>query len=183
MRNSYSKEFEQEIRNKASEYTTLELISYAKKYFGYNMTKSSMQKYLARRKIRQKGFNENLSRSPSCKKPIGSEWIRNDGMILVKVGEPSVWTYKQRYIYEQHYGKVPKGYKVIFLDQNRNNFDIDNLMAVPSKDSLIAFNKKILSSDKEVTKTGIMVAHLINKINDKKEVKHSEKRIKIQSLG
>lgn len=169
MRNNYSKEFEEAIRKKASEYDILELINYARLYFGYDMTKSAMQKYLSRRKIRQKGFNNNLARVPKNKKSIGSEWVRNDGMILVKVGEPSVWTYKQRYIYEQHHGKLPKGYKVIFLDQDRTNFDIDNLMAVPSEDSLIAHNKKLLSSDKNVTKTGIIVAHLINKVKEKEK--------------
>lgn len=168
MRNKYTKEFEEAIRENAKKYTTLELINYAKLYFGYDMTKQGMQNFLLRRKIKQKDFNPNLSRNPKNKKPIGYEWVRNDGMVLVKVAQPSIWTYKQRYIYEKHYGKLPKGYKVIFLDQDRTNFDIDNLMAVPERDSLIAFNKQMLSKNKEVTKLGLQVAHLMNKIKEEK---------------
>ena len=39
----------------------------------------------------------------------------------------------QRYIYEQAYGKLKKGEFVIFLDGDRNNFDLDNLVAINRK--------------------------------------------------
>ena len=35
-----------------------------------------------------------------------------------------------RYIYEYHHGKIPDNHTVIFIDGNRNNFDIDNLFVI-----------------------------------------------------
>ncbi len=41
------------------------------------------------------------------------------------------WMPKHRYIYEQHHGPIPKGWIVIFLDNNSRNFDPENLYAIP----------------------------------------------------
>ena len=95
--------------------------------------------------------------------PIGSEWVNEKGYVYVKIKEPNDWELKHRYIWEKNFGKIPEGYSVIFLDQNKNNFDLSNLQLVRIKDKLTAKNNNLLSSDKEVTKTGIMVAQLINK--------------------
>lgn len=94
--------------------------------------------------------------------PVGSEWESN-GYTYIKVAEPNDWQLKHRYIYEQHFGKIPKGYCVVFLDQDKTNFDLDNLELVRTKDKLTAKNKGLLTKDKETTKTGIMTAQLINK--------------------
>lgn len=108
-------------------------------------------------------------KKPHNKKQIGDEFLsKNDGYVWIKVAEPDKWVVKHRYIYEKHYGKIPKGYRVVFLDQNKNNCDINNLMLVKSKDILVAKNLKFISTDKEITKTGIMIAQLINKKIDVK---------------
>lgn len=69
--------------------------------------------------------------------PIGTEKVKN-GMIYVKVSEVPFkrwerWVAKSRIVYEKHKGEIPKGYRVIFLDGNKFNLDIDNLYAIPSK--------------------------------------------------
>ena len=169
MRNKYSEEFNNFLEEQAKNYNISELIEISKEKFGYEISKKAMCKLLYRRKLRHRDYNEKLATSPSEKKPIGTEWLRKDGMVLIKIGEPSVWTYKQRYIYEKHHGKLPKGYKVIFLDQDRTNFDINNLMAVPASDALVAHNLKVLSSDADVTKTGLMIAGIYNKVKEIKK--------------
>jgi len=61
-------------------------------------------------------------------RPVGSERIDKDGYTVVKVADPNVWVLKQRVVYEQKTGIKPKKNEVvIFLDGNRQNFDIDNL--------------------------------------------------------
>ena len=64
----------------------------------------------------------------------GSEHIQ-DGYVVVKVSREGKkrerWIPKQRYVWEQYYGKIPPRHRVIFLDENRNNFDINNLACVP----------------------------------------------------
>lgn len=65
---------------------------------------------------------------PPQYRPVGSERIDKDGYTVVKVADPNVWALKQRVVYEQKTGIKPKKNEVvIFLDGNRQNFDIDNL--------------------------------------------------------
>lgn len=75
------------------------------------------------------------------------------------------WVPKQRVIYEQHYGPIPKGYKVIFADGNRFNFDIDNLVLVSSSEELIMNQKSLRYDDQDLTKTGHLIAKVIDKQN------------------
>lgn len=63
------------------------------------------------------------------KLPIGYEVIDRDGYHKIKIADPNVWAFKHRLIYEQHYNvTIPKGHKCIFIDGNKNNFDISNLI-------------------------------------------------------
>lgn len=41
------------------------------------------------------------------------------------------WMPKHRFIYEQSHGPIPKGWIVVFLDNNPRNFHPDNLYAIP----------------------------------------------------
>ncbi len=66
-------------------------------------------------------------------------------------------------------GIIPNGYSVIFADGNKENFDIDNLLLVEVKDKLVAKNKHLLFEDRELTKTGLLIAKLINKVSEVKE--------------
>lgn len=101
--------------------------------------------------------------------PVGTEILSTNGYIYIKVNEPNDWQLKHRYIYQKNYGEIPEGYSVIFLDQNKQNFNIDNLQLVKIKDKLVAKNNHLFSSDKEVTKTGICVAQLIDKTYEVKK--------------
>ena len=100
---------------------------------------------------------------PPNQVPIGTESITKGGYIKVKVGEPNKWKLKQRYIYEQHYGEIPKDYNVIFADKNIRNFDINNLLLVSKAEMLILNNNKLIFEDKELTKVGVNIAKVIDK--------------------
>ena len=100
---------------------------------------------------------------PPNQVPIGTESITKGGYIKVKVGEPNKWKLKQRYIYEQHYGEIPKDYNVIFADRNIQNFDINNLVLVSKAEMLILNKNKLIFEDKELTKVGINIAKVIDK--------------------
>ncbi|HQZ60446.1 MAG TPA: HNH endonuclease, partial [Acinetobacter sp.] len=58
---------------------------------------------------------------------VGAETQDKDGYVMVKVAEPSVWQYKHHVAYGE---PVPTGYKVVFLDGNKYNFERDNLQLV-----------------------------------------------------
>lgn len=75
------------------------------------------------------------------------------------------WISKQRVIYEQYHGPIPAGHKVIFADGDRFNFDIDNLVLVSSSEELIMNQKKLRYDDQDLTKTGHLIAKIIDKRN------------------
>ena len=100
---------------------------------------------------------------PPQYRPVGSERINRDGYVEVKVADPRTWKLKQRYVYERYYGEIPKGHNIIFADGNRQNFDIDNLVAVSRSEMLILNNNKLIYEDKELTKTGVNIAKILSK--------------------
>ncbi len=169
MRNKYSKEFEEEMYKKASKKTIKQLLEIANKKYNYPITKNSLMDYLSKREIRYKGYNPNKAKAMGNIIPIGTERRKNDGMVLVKV-TPNKWKYKQRLIYEQHYGVTLKDDEyVIFLDHNRNNFDISNLKLISRKDSSTMSNQGLFSNNPIATETGYKVVQLMNKIRSKSE--------------
>ena len=93
--------------------------------------------------------------------PLLTERIK-DGYICIKISNDKKpanknWILKHRYIYEQAHGKVPDGYIVIFLDNNRLNFDLDNL-AIITKDEQIRLSKlELRFRDRVFTQTGIAI--------------------------
>ena len=111
---------------------------------------------------------------PTNTKTIGSERIDKDGYILIKIQDGNRkdnWIQKHRYIYEQEYGKIPKGYKLIFADGNKRNFNLDNLVLVSNAEQLIMNRNKLFKQDIELTKSGVVIAKLIDKVNKKKKEK------------
>ena len=164
MRNKYTKEFENKMIKLAPTKTINELVKIANK--DYNITKKQLTLYLSKRQIRYKDYNKNKVRLMGENIPIGTEYVKPDGMVLVKVSK-SKWQYKQRLIYEKyHKVKLTSDDYVIFLDQDRTNFNIDNLRVVSRRESSILANQKIFSSNPKVTETGIDVARLIIKLKD-----------------
>ena len=65
------------------------------------------------------------------------------------------WVPKQRYVYEQYHGSIPKGYIVVFLDNDKNNFSPENLYAIPRKINAIMNQNKWFTSNRENTLTAI----------------------------
>ena len=73
------------------------------------------------------------------------------------------WTPKHRYLYEKAYGKISKGYKVIFADGNNRNFDLNNLILVSNAEELIMNRRKLFTENVEHTKVGVNIAKLLSK--------------------
>lgn len=102
-------------------------------------------------------------------KPIGSERIDKDGLIVIKVAEKK-WMPKHRHLWERRNGTVPRGYIVIFANGDKRDFSEENLLLV-SRAQLMSLNKnKLIKNDGNMTKTGLLVANLLLEIGqvDKK---------------
>lgn len=170
IRNKYSLEFEQEMMELATTHTLNELLVVAKTKYDYDITKIQLQSYLSKRQIRYKDYHATKARgNMGDKYPIGSERIKPDGMVQVKVAK-NKWEYKQRMIYSKYHNvKLTSDDFIIFLDQDRSNFDIDNLARVTKRESAITANLQMFSKEPQVTKTGIEVAKLMIKLKDKEK--------------
>lgn len=147
--------------------TTDELIILMHRHFGETYKRQQI-KYYKRKYGLTSGVDTRFKKkqTPHNKKNIGYEFIDTKtgySYIKTKTG----WKLKHRYLYEKIYGKIPKGYSVIFADQDKNNFDINNLILVNDRDKLVAKNKRLFTSNQELTKTGLLIAKLSNKCYDK----------------
>lgn len=104
---------------------------------------------------------------PKNKKPVGSERVDVDGYTMIKVAEPNVWKLKHRVLYEKHHNvKLNSKDKVIFADGDKTNFDIENLILLNNNQLLIMNKNKLIKDNAELTKVGVNIAKVIEKVNE-----------------
>lgn len=163
------------IENNVFEKTSEELTKLINQKFNLDLTVKQVRQYKKSHRLRS-DINTQFKKNqiPHNKKPIGYEFTSTDGYTYIKIAEPNIYQHKQIYIYEQAYGKISKDHSVMFLDQNKANFDLDNLILVKNKDKLTAKNNHLIFEDSELTKTGILIAQLINTVSSKKGSKDNE---------
>lgn len=96
-------------------------------------------------------------------------------IVVVKQAERK-WKPNHRRVWEEAYGPIPQGYKTVFLDGNSLNFSITNLALVTDAEFLIMNEKHLISSDKQVTRSGIELARLLSKTHQIKRRKRKNER-------
>ena len=102
---------------------------------------------------------------PHNTRPIGYERITKDGYIEVKVkmrpSSPSCndnFKAKHHLIWEEANGPIPKGYKLTFLDGNKQNCTLENLALVTNAEHLQMTRQGLRSGNPQFTETGILIA-------------------------
>lgn len=86
---------------------------------------------------------------------------------ITRYAEP-YWKVKQKKIYEDYYGEIPKGHMVVFLDQNPDNYDINNLYCI-SRKILVRMNQnRWFTTDREHTLTAIKWCELFLVLKERK---------------
>ena len=98
--------------------------------------------------------------------PVGTELIKADGYIWVKVADPNKWRQKHRIIWEDANGEIPDKHIILFADGNRLNTELDNLRLVSRKKLSILNKRKLISPDPDATDVGINVANVYLKIHE-----------------
>ncbi|MFV0394978.1 MAG: HNH endonuclease signature motif containing protein [Coprobacillaceae bacterium] len=98
--------------------------------------RKDMERIYVKRSTRQDKARQTTFKKgniPLSKKPIGSEYIDKDGYLYIKtkdtgkrLGRTGMWQAYHILVWEQYNGELPKGHIVIFLDQDKSNFSIDN---------------------------------------------------------
>ena len=99
---------------------------------------------------------------PANHMEVGEYTHTTDGYLVRKVKEDG--TQKERFelvhrkVWEEHYGSIPEGKMVSFLDGNKDNCDIDNLVLIDNKENLELNRSNLRFFNAEFTKAGIAVA-------------------------
>ena len=101
---------------------------------------------------------------PVNKMKVGEDAISSDGYVKTKIADPNVWEFKHKLIWSEMYGSIPENHCIIFLDGNKLNLSIDNLLLVSKAELLQMNRRKLISKDPELTKTGLNVVRVMNKV-------------------
>jgi len=118
---------------------------------------------------------------PASYMPVGSERVNGDGYVQVKISDRKKqawkrWKSKSVILWEAHHGKVPKGHAIIFADGNKLNLALDNLLLVSRAELAVMNNKRLISTNRELTLAGKAVADIKLLIAKRKAVKPAKKR-------
>ena len=153
------------IANNYGKYSK-ELAEMFNQHFNTNITDKEIAYFRRNNKLNSGLTNQfKKGNKPKNYRPIGSERITKAGYIEVKVADPNKWETKNKIIYKQYYGDIPKGHKVIYADGNKLNNDINNLILVSNSEELIMNRYKLRTENIELTKTGCLIAKVIDKTN------------------
>lgn len=90
-----------------------------------------MEDFMNKETIRKFKYNQFKKKHiPHNATPVGYERVDRDGYIYIKVEGKRKLALKHRYVWEQHFGPIPKGNNIQFKDGNKHNCDIDNLYMI-----------------------------------------------------
>lgn len=136
--------------------------------FGKNKTISAISDQCAKR-LGLKGM-KNVTRFGEVRRkeqlPVGTVHVCSNGTTYIKArlledvfnftgyAEP-YWLPIQKKVWQEHYGEVPKGKMVIFLDGNHENIDINNLYCIDRKISAVLARNRWYTGSREHTLTAI----------------------------
>lgn len=166
------------------------------KRFGWDITLGQVKGYMANHKINsgtkgcftkghvpankgQKGIcGEGCKKTwfapgniPKNHRPVGSERTSVDGYVEIKVEEPGKWKLKHRMIWERAYGAIPKGKCLIFLNGDKTDVRIENLMLIGRNVHARLNQSGLRFADKETTEAAVAVGELLTAIGEAKRRK------------
>lgn len=166
----WNKEEEEFLLKECPNHMVKEVVEMFKEKFNKETTINQITVFKKKHNIKTDGRFKKGQSSYNTK-PIGTETIvyeKDKKQVFVKVGE-NHWERKQKYIYEQHYGKLPEDSIIMFLDGDRDNFDIKNLIALTRHESNIMAGMNIFTKNKEINKTAIELSRLKAKAKEMEE--------------
>lgn len=122
---------------------------------------------------------------PPNLKPLGHERVcSKDGYILVKIQEENPYTgektrYKAKHIvvWEKHNGPVPKGFNVRFIDGDKTNCDIENLVMVSKAEHLRLTKLGYNDTDPELKPSVLALAKLETKTFEVQNKRKSAEKV------
>lgn len=171
MKRSYTKEQKEWLLNKLPYYSPIVIADMYKDRFKQDIEVGTIRncKTINHIKSNYKRKIFDVSYRDKIRKPLYNEKIDNKGQEYIRIGAHKYQT-KRRFIWEQHYGrKIPKDYEVIFLDNDKNNYDIKNLALIKKSTRIFALKTGIDLNNKDIIKATDLILRLNKKTNKKKK--------------
>ena len=167
---SYSNEIYGFLINNSNKYTIKQLVGILKNEYNFEIERKKLAQYCIKMGITYKYEKPNKSHS-NKPTPIGAIARKTDGdMLKVKIGNHK-WKYLQREIYEKHHKvKLKNDEYIIFLDQNKRNFDINNLKLISRQESAMLGSQQLYSKYPLATETGLKIIKLRIKTKEKEGI-------------
>lgn len=101
---------------------------------------------------------------PANHMEIGEYTHTTDGYLIRKIREDGIqrerFEFVHRAEWEKYYGPIPAGKMVSFLDGNKDNCSIENLMLIDNKENLELNRSRLRFENPDFTKAGLTVAKL-----------------------
>lgn len=112
--------------------------------------------------------------------PVGSERINERGFVEVKIARENkhrdYYVLKHHQIWEQANGPIPSGSVLLFLDGDITNCSLDNLQLITKPEMTTMVRKKLRFQNKELTKSGALVAKVLVTAKNRSSGKSEKKR-------
>ncbi len=129
-------------------------------------------------KIRQTKTMFTKGHKPVTELPLGTERVNRDGLVKIKVNISDYpdnifkkniydtgWIMKHHKVWiDYHKKSIPKSHKIIFIDQNKQNFDIKNLKLVSNSLMARLCQNHRLTKDYTLSHCGIMLEEIKMKL-------------------
>lgn len=168
----FTEEQERFIRENYKGISNQELADLVNAKFGLSISAAQIKRFKSRNKLNS-GLTGSFEKGhrPLNYKPIGSERIdKKDGYVLVKVQDHGLyqerWRLKHVVLWEKVHGKVPEDHVIAFLNGDKTDIRIDNLVLLSRTELAQMVRYGYFSNDPELTKAGIQLIRLQNKIGE-----------------
>jgi hypothetical protein len=101
---------------------------------------------------------------PSNIRTVGTEIVKGDGYLWVKIADPNKWRQKHRIMWEEKNGPIPRGSCLLFGDGDRLNVKLDNLILITRTQLSIINQKNLIRDDVDSTRSGLIIADVYHQI-------------------
>ena len=109
---------------------------------------------------------------PPNRREIGDERFDKDGYVCVKVADGKRnrnWKPKHHVVYESVHGPIPPGYRVCFLDGDKYNFDVNNIVIVKKGVHATVCKSGGYTKNADITQANILIKSLDYEAKRKKK--------------
>lgn len=111
---------------------------------------------------------------PHNKMKVGAIVTDAGGYLKKKIAQPNVWKHVHKIVWEKVHGRLKPGEKIIFLDGDKQNCKIKNLLKVTDGDVATMNHLRLFTKDAELTKAWLSYSRLRSRLYRLKAEKAKE---------